>query len=555
MPMVEDCHTSTVQNEALVRPPTHVHTPTTCDEALIRPLQGCSNPPTYKEALVRPPPVNMSQQLETDNCLCESKMTKTQRRRWIRNQAAKQKEMQQGGSSSQTPSEKNTSVASSQDDMECEETVPIKEDKNIYVGRYIPAQSAEGSYQPRSEIVGPSLRPEYLREEKKPIEKKEIKQEKLYEITRVYIGKKPKRKNQAKSKKLTEEAVTETAKSDLVEAEKIEAVDTNIEVEEDFQEDEDDDGEKFALSIGAVRKEEDTQTENNMQEDDQDQETNTNIVDCNMVYVLPREFISLERLELEENEDKAETRGEIQKAQGATPVLLVTENEGFEARKRLDTLELGGAIFFTPDAMLYNKNMSIVKFAECVNKQENEDQTNNGQECVNEQENEDQANNGQETSVLKTIKTDSNSENQDPLIEVNLGTKEEPRVTFMSGHLGPEEFARILKVLKKYKDCFAWSYTELPGLNRRLVEHRLPIKAGFEPYQQAPRRMAPDIILKVKEEIERLVAANFIRPARYVEWLSNIVPVMKKNGKLRICVDFRNLNNATPKDEYPMANG
>ena len=87
--------------------------------------------------------------------------------------------------------------------MEFEETVPVKEDKNIYVGRYIPAQSAEDSYQPRSEIVGPSLRPEYLSEEKKPIEVKEIKQEKPYETTRVYIGKKPKRKNQDKSEKLT----------------------------------------------------------------------------------------------------------------------------------------------------------------------------------------------------------------------------------------------------------------------------------------------------------------------------------------------------------------
>ena len=108
--------------------------------------------------------------------------------------------------------------------------------------------------------------------------------------------------------------MTETAKSDLIELEKIEAVDTNIEAEEDFQEDEDDDDEKFALSIGAVRKEKDTLTENNMQEDDQDQETNTNIVDCNMVYHLPREFVSLERLELEENEYREETRGEIQKA-------------------------------------------------------------------------------------------------------------------------------------------------------------------------------------------------------------------------------------------------
>jgi hypothetical protein len=88
------------------------------------------------------------------------KITKTQRRRWIRNQASKQIEMQQGGSSSQAPLEKDTNVASStQDDMGCEEVVPVKEDKNIYVGRYIPAQSAEGSYQPRSEIVGPSLRP------------------------------------------------------------------------------------------------------------------------------------------------------------------------------------------------------------------------------------------------------------------------------------------------------------------------------------------------------------------------------------------------------------
>jgi hypothetical protein len=70
-----------------------------------------------------------------------------------------------------------------------------------------------------------------------------------------------------------------------------------------------------------------------MQEDDQDQETNTNIVDCNMVNVLTREFMSLERLEQEENEDREETQGEIQKAQGATPVLLVTENKGFEVGK------------------------------------------------------------------------------------------------------------------------------------------------------------------------------------------------------------------------------
>jgi hypothetical protein len=54
----------------------------------------------------------------------------------------------------------------------------------------------------------------------------------------------------------------------------------------------------------------------------------------------------------------------------------------------------------------------------------------------------------------------------------------------------------------------------------------------------------------VKEEINQLLDAKFIRPCRYADWISNIVPIEKK--KLRVCIDFRDLNKATPKDEYPM---
>jgi hypothetical protein len=56
----------------------------------------------------------------------------------------------------------------------------------------------------------------------------------------------------------------------------------------------------------------------------------------------------------------------------------------------------------------------------------------------------------------------------------------------------------------------------------------------------------------VKKEVERILDANFIRPCRYAEWISNIVPVYKKNGKMRVCIDFRDLNRATPMDGYPM---
>jgi hypothetical protein len=56
----------------------------------------------------------------------------------------------------------------------------------------------------------------------------------------------------------------------------------------------------------------------------------------------------------------------------------------------------------------------------------------------------------------------------------------------------------------------------------------------------------------VKKEVERLIEANFIRPCRYAEWISNIVPVYKKNEKMRVCIDFRDLNRSTPMDGYPM---
>ncbi|KAM1282199.1 hypothetical protein ACFX2H_022590 [Malus domestica] len=58
---------------------------------------------------------------------------------------------------------------------------------------------------------------------------------------------------------------------------------------------------------------------------------------------------------------------------------------------------------------------------------------------------------------------------------------------------------------------------------------------------------------KVKEEIKRLVKAGFIRLAKYVKWLANIVPLLKAiTNAVQCCVDYRNINGAAPKDEYPI---
>ena len=141
----------------------------------------------------------------------------------------------------------------------------------------------------------------------------------------------------------------------------------------------------------------------------------------------------------------------------------------------------------------------------------------------------------------------------DPLGKVDIRDGSIPRPTFVNANLSYDCKADLIKLLKEYVDCFAWKYSEMPGLSRDLVEHRLLIEAGFRPYKQPSRHFNPIMYDRIKEEINRLLDAGFIRSCRYAEWISNIVPVEKKDsGKIRVCIDFRDLNKATPKDEYPM---
>lgn len=142
---------------------------------------------------------------------------------------------------------------------------------------------------------------------------------------------------------------------------------------------------------------------------------------------------------------------------------------------------------------------------------------------------------------------------QDPLEEIDLGNGTTKRPTYISTKVGSEIKANLVEVLNKYKDCFARDYDEMPGLDQSVVEHRLPIQPGKKPVKQHPRRFTLNVTSKIKQEIERLLKSRFIRTTRYVEWRANIVLVIKKNETLRICIDFRDLNNTTPKDEYSMS--
>ena len=75
------------------------------------------------------------------------------------------------------------------------------------------------------------------------------------------------------------------------------------------------------------------------------------------------------------------------------------------------------------------------------------------------------------------------SQIQDPLEEVNLGEGSIQQPTYISAWLNALDKEQLLIILKRYKDCFAWSYNELPRLDRSLVEHRLPMRPNFKPYK------------------------------------------------------------------------
>ena len=75
----------------------------------------------------------------------------------------------------------------------------------------------------------------------------------------------------------------------------------------------------------------------------------------------------------------------------------------------------------------------------------------------------------------------------DELKQVNLGTEQDPRPIFISAYLTLEEEKSYLDLLKEYRDVFAWSYKEMPGLDLKVAVHHLAVRKNVRPIKQAQR--------------------------------------------------------------------
>jgi hypothetical protein len=91
----------------------------------------------------------------------------------------------------------------------------------------------------------------------------------------------------------------------------------------------------------------------------------------------------------------------------------------------------------------------------------------------------------------------------------------------------------------------------MPGLDPSIVEHHIDTWPDITPVRQKQRLLHPSKAAAIKAEIDKLRTAGFIYPITYTSWVSNPVPVDKKQGSIRVCTNFRDLNNACPKDNFP----
>nr|XP_009604454.1 uncharacterized protein LOC104099231 [Nicotiana tomentosiformis] len=92
----------------------------------------------------------------------------------------------------------------------------------------------------------------------------------------------------------------------------------------------------------------------------------------------------------------------------------------------------------------------------------------------------------------------------------------------------------------------------MPSLSADLVVHKLHTYPDFPPDQQKQRKLKTDMRDKIKEKIMKQLSANMVKAVRYTTWVENIVPMPKKDGKTRVCVDYMDLTKASPKDNFPL---
>ena len=87
-----------------------------------------------------------------------------------------------------------------------------------------------------------------------------------------------------------------------------------------------------------------------------------------------------------------------------------------------------------------------------------------------------------------------------------------------------------------------------------VIQNSIPLTRGSKPFIHKLRHIKPKLSTQIQKELQNIVDTRIIAPIRYSSWMSNLVIIQKNNGDIRLCFNFRNLNQLSLKDNYPLLN-
>ncbi|XP_042396756.1 uncharacterized protein LOC121986894 [Zingiber officinale] len=139
-----------------------------------------------------------------------------------------------------------------------------------------------------------------------------------------------------------------------------------------------------------------------------------------------------------------------------------------------------------------------------------------------------------------------------PREEVQLYPECPESITSISGDLSIKITTDLIKCLTYNRHVFAWSLKELLGVKPKVAEHKLHLLPDARPVKQKKWNFSAEQNKIIRAELDQLLKVGHIREVQFSSWLSNVVLVSKPNNKWRVCINFRGLNRANPKDCYPL---
>ncbi|MCO5567404.1 hypothetical protein L7F22_021094 [Adiantum nelumboides] len=151
---------------------------------------------------------------------------------------------------------------------------------------------------------------------------------------------------------------------------------------------------------------------------------------------------------------------------------------------------------------------------------------------------------------LRLVNKEQASQVEEEFKEQPQENNEEMIEGMLSKTLTQEERVEYKQMLQKFPNLFVKDYINVRGVD--IVQHQIELKPESQPQAQKLRRLGVVKEEALLKEVRKLLSAGFIYSVDNSEWVSPVVVTPKKNGKWRVCVDYRPLNEATKRDHFPL---